>query len=119
MFELVDQTILFELPGADLIAPLALRAEAAAEEAEDARDAASASALAASLDAATAIGAIGGVTYATMAAGMAAVAAKAFFTVVGDGTNTFAIPYQKVSRRRSRRLDMQARPPTRVLVGPL
>ena len=77
-----------KIDGADVLAPLAARAQVAASSAAD--DAGRAEL---AMDGATAAANL----YPTTAAGLAATAPNGYFTVVGDGTSTYAILYRKVN----------------------
>ena len=85
-------------------------AEGFSNDAELQADAAALSAAAASASATAAAGFLGGIMYPTTAAGVAAVAdADAYFVVVGNGTDTYATLYQKVSGVAVKKADLPSR----------
>lgn len=98
-----EEQVTVQIVDAELVAPLVGQAQVLRDQTADLVDRGEAAAAlsgekaaAASLSATTAAGFVGGIMYATTAAGLAAVAEGTYFTVAGDGTNTYAILYRKV-----------------------
>lgn len=90
-----EEQVTVSIVDADLVAPLAKKADEARIQAEAAKADAAGSASAAQLAESGAVAAVG-TLYATKEAGLAAASENEFFTVVGDGANTYAILYRKV-----------------------
>jgi hypothetical protein len=91
----VDGRAVVRVFGAELAGIVAAGAAKSAGDAADSADASAQSAATAALAESGAVAAAG-TLFPTTAAGLAATAANGFFTVVGDGTSTYAILYKKV-----------------------
>jgi hypothetical protein len=91
----IDGRAVVRVGGSELLAPITAGATQSAADAADSADASAQSAAAAALAESGAVAAAG-TLFPTTTAGLAATAANGFFTVVGDGTATYAILYKKV-----------------------